>query len=219
AVQHKVIDQILSPSSLDALVQVLAQDGRDPIGAEQFVLVLQILRCAVAGDPKRQASLVSVGILDLLASKLAAWMVSNETVFQNRATSLLKTLPYPPAKSSYCDIVLTIAAVVKGSPYRSARFFYSRDILLLFPKAPNIFPLDPLVPVAEASPGPIALPWDRLLPKLVIPPAKSDPNSKAFPPLAPGSADASRLPFVSSQHQGPQMTGKQADDHTSDVIA
>ena len=218
-VQEQVIDQMLSPSSLDSLVQILAQDGRDSIQDEQFVLVLQILRCAVAGEPKRQASLVSVGILDLLASKLAAWMVSNEFVFRGQAAALLKSLPPPPSKSSYCDIVLTVAAVVKGSPYRSARFFYSRDILLLFPKAPNIFPLDPLAPVSETSPGPIALPWDRLLPKLALPLSKPDPNSKAFPPLNPGSADASRLPFVSSQQQGAQMSSKESDDHTSDVIA
>lgn len=121
---------LLSKSTIDALAEILAQRGRSAAINEQYTLSLKLIACTVRTKRARQA-LVKAGVLDLLASKLAAF--ANEDLRSSRSSMSADILPPVPPRSSLPHLLDAITQLIRGSSYRSMRLIYNKDIHALFP--------------------------------------------------------------------------------------
>jgi armadillo repeat-containing protein 8 len=180
----------------------------------QFTLTLQIIEGLCRNDgTKCQSALASAGILDLLASKLAAWIVDNQPEFASSDhQTLLQTLP--PPKSSYPELTRAIAVIIRNSQYLCARLLYSRDLVAIFPVVPRFDANPEEHPLSEPYRGLPWRSWDVYLPRITPAPLK-DLHSSSFPALV---YETARIPFVDSVTP---IFGTSAalDDANSDLLA
>jgi hypothetical protein len=232
--RHDVGEVIFSAPHVDNLAHILAQQEHSHSADDQLILITQIVRCGAEACPRFQWALLSAGILDLLSSRLASLIVKTQPQFQLYDPAALSSFLPPPPKNSFSSLLEAISVIVEGSAYRSARFFYSRDIFALFPTVPT-FPTvsDPYSPLSDpfSSIGIANHHWERVLPQLTSTQtnksdAKSDAllagfMSKNFPVLSSqnGPSDATRVPFAVSFQEGPTSDLRQSDELQSDLLA
>jgi hypothetical protein len=211
-VYDQVVYQIRHSVAFVAFARIISEEFQNRYSETQFTLVLQILQALSRDNPKIQSTLVSTGILDLLASKLAAWIITNQPEFRSNENESLAQIR-PPPKSSYADIARLIALIVQGSRYRCARLYYSNDIVAIFPKVPKFLSDSTLASEPFGSLSPRS--WDQYLPKITPPPFKPDFSARSFPALM---YETARVPFVDSAT--PTFgTGSSTDDANSDFLA
>jgi armadillo repeat-containing protein 8 len=212
-----VYDQIIT-ESITVIRRILEETTKSRLAEEQFTLVLQLIRRIVEGSPSRKASLVQAGILDILASKLAVWVITYQQAFKGDYPLARLKLSFPPPQACFCDLILAIASIVQGSAYRSFRVFYSQDILAVFPTAPSILSAELHSNFTDSFHPSVSHPWDRLLPQLTGFQPKTDSEPKGFPALHSfGSAEQSRIPFVAQNFVS--LWPRRSDEYSSNLVA
>jgi hypothetical protein len=118
-------NQLFSKPTIDSFAEILSQRGCSTAINDQFVLTTRIIGCSVRSKKSRE-TLVKAGILDILASKLAAYI----TMQVPHSPALL---PPPPPRASLPHLLDSITHIIRGSSYRSMRLIYNKDIYGLFP--------------------------------------------------------------------------------------
>jgi armadillo repeat-containing protein 8 len=203
----------IGATALGDFGRILAEDVTSRHSDTQFTLVLHILQGLCRDSVHTPGLLVSTGMLDLLASKLTAWIVTNQPEFKSNDHESLYQIRSPP-KSSYPDLVTLIALIVQDSHYYCARLFYSRDIVAIFPTVPK-FSSSTAPTSAEPLSALSGRSWEAYLPKITPAPSRADASSKAFPALG---YEAAHIPFVDS---GAMTFGsnKNIKDSHSDLLA
>ncbi|KAF2454458.1 hypothetical protein BDY21DRAFT_399760 [Lineolata rhizophorae] len=99
----------------------------------QVGLLLELL-CKTIIDDRHRSALARCGVLDLLAARLAALIVSSGHTLPGANPVVLRVLPTPaPPRRQLSRLLEAIATVISGSNYRAARFIYSPVILAIFP--------------------------------------------------------------------------------------
>jgi len=184
-------DQLFFKPTIDSFAEILSQRGCSTAINDQFMLTTRIIGCSVRSKKSRE-SLVKAGILDILASKLAAYI----TMQVPHSPALL---PPPPPRASLPYLLDSITHIIRGSSYRSIRLIYNKDIYGLFPtSSPTPFSFDQSAPFTDpntASSSSHLITY--LLPKLQAMQNRTEHNlaRSAFPVLGslapPG--DLSRL--------------------------
>lgn len=207
---------LFSSANADNFAYILSQPTQSQSVNDQLSLATQIIRYGAEGDRKHAATLMSAGVLDLLASRLVSLIVNDsESKFLPADVKLPAKLPSDgkglqgflpsPPKKMFGPLLEAIRVITSESAYRSARLFYSRDILALFPTVPN-FPCES-DPAASQEATSVAATanhhWDRLLPQLPQAQTKSEMSfTRQFPSLGaylPG--DMTRVPFTFEQSE------------------
>jgi armadillo repeat-containing protein 8 len=215
--RNSVYDEIIA-ECITVFRRILEDATKSRLAEEQFNLVLQLLRRMAEGSSSRKSSLVQAGILDILASKLAVWVITYQSAFKGDYPLGLLKLSFPPPQGCFCDLILAIALIVQDSAYRSFRFFYSQDILTVFPTAPSILSAELHSNFTDSFHPSISHPWDRLLPQLTGFQVKSDSEPKGFPALHSfGSSEQSRIPFVSQNFVS--LWPRRPDEYSSNLVA
>lgn len=213
-----VYEQVISSDTIGPFARILEQEEKSRLGDEQFTLLLQIIRHVAQGETACRGLLVQAGILDLLASKLATWVVSYQPAFKGDYSTVFTRRSTPPPQGCFCDLVLAIAAIVRDSAYRSFRFFYSQDILTIFPTAPAILFQELPTTFPDMPHSSISHPWERLLPQLTASQSKSESGPRGFPALSSlGTIEQSRVPFVSQN--AVTVWPRRPDELSSNLIA
>lgn len=127
--------QLFSKPTVDALGEILAQRGRSAAINDQFVLALKLITLTARSKKARQA-LVKAGILDILASKLAAFAhedLKRTGRFSQSSPILPLIPPQTSPRASLPHLLDAITQIIRGSSYRSMRLIYNKDINALFP--------------------------------------------------------------------------------------
>ncbi|KAI1364205.1 armadillo repeat protein [Xylaria arbuscula] len=104
----------------------------------QVIIVASIIR-TLCLEERHQTALVGSGILDALATRIAAFAVAGGYVLPKaeeraRKEKIKEYIPEPPVTAGGLDEVLgAVAAIVSDSPYRVGKLVYSPSILAIFP--------------------------------------------------------------------------------------
>ncbi|KAI1506563.1 armadillo repeat protein [Biscogniauxia marginata] len=192
-------DAIFANSHLEALSQILSQQGSTRDSEEQVSIVAHLIR-NLCREERHQTALVNTGILDALASRLASFAVAEGQVLPRaevlgRAEGLADYIPEPASSTaSLGDVLGAIAAVITDSPFRACKLLYSPSILAIFPNVD--FDLDKY---SRTPPGSLELPGLRPTKQkdfefmdLLLPDISSQPRNQthhtAFPPLGTSSS-------------------------------
>lgn len=126
-------EPLLSNTSIHALKDVLAQRTSTSMVQRQVMLVCKLLTWACFTDNQRDI-ILSKGIVDLLAARLAASCVLSDRFWLPGAnSSALNALPPPPTSSMLPWILSAISSAIGTSKYRMARFLYSPIVISVFP--------------------------------------------------------------------------------------
>ncbi|KAF2840359.1 ARM repeat-containing protein [Patellaria atrata CBS 101060] len=192
-------DNLFIKSILDYMAEILAQRTSNSTTDQQIGLLTQLIP-KICLEEYHRVALAKAGIIELLASRLAAIKVSLSLGTTNSFTSSIASLPPVLPKSYLSDIMESIGSIIQDSDYRTARFFYSPAIVAIFPTSRSGGGLDNYSAYAENRLQPSAQmdssAMDRLLPHLQSNHNKSESNfSKAFPALGSfvAGGDVSRL--------------------------
>lgn len=222
--------------TVENLTKILAQRESGPSIDEQITLCMKIIRLTLwtpaLGEPlSRQysAMLVKTGVLDLLASRLASFVVKmGQQVPKHIDHAVEATMFPPPPEASLRHLLEALSCITRSSAYRSLRLLYSANMLAVFPMASP--PSQQQAPAehlsfTEQTPTPTATsnPLDTLLPKLQAVQSKNENNfSKAFPALQSfvSPSELSRMPtFPDGQTAISWRTISSADEFGSPLIA
>jgi len=196
-----VNEALYTRGSIADLATILSQPA-GTVHANQQISSTVSLIAKTCHEDRQRRTLVEAGVLDLLANKLVAVAVADESV-QSAGAKMPGTEQLP--QSCLSDVLDAIAVIIKDSNFFTARFLYSQSIQQLFgwPKDRTAAAHEDL---AIARPS-----WDKLIPRVQTMTSKSDPYAKAWPVLgsytAAGSEGFGRLPSVESLHQ---PTGRSA---------
>ncbi|KAF2663435.1 ARM repeat-containing protein [Microthyrium microscopicum] len=186
---NNVSNLIIHPGSLalESILRLLGADSESQPPDDQLILVLMLLRYVSIDCEQRQKIIVSAGILDFLAFKLASWIAGNQSLFHLNAPYLLSKFNHCPRRGVYSHLVRAIAAIIGKSKYRSARFMSCRDFLTVFPETPEICSSSDVRdrPSDELHDSESRVLWERFLPQVSSHTSRSDSYGTAsFPPLA-----------------------------------
>jgi hypothetical protein len=201
--RNDVYFEITSPSIVQLFANHLAGNTNTPQDVDFFSLILEIVSHTAFGNEARQRTFVQYGVLDILASKLAAWIVTYQEDFRKDFPyHVLERLSSAPPRDCLTDLLLTIAPLVEESQYRSLRFLFSRDINAILPTSTSLLGTDQ--DSMNIDTPQLSHPWERLLPQLTTLPTpvpshnyKSENFKKSFPALNTFNQSAPRVPFVS----------------------
>jgi hypothetical protein len=201
--RNDVYSEVTSPSIVQVFANYLAGNTTSAQDVDFFSLVLEIVTHTASDNEARQRTYVQYGVLDILASKLAAWIVTYQEDFRKDFPyHVLERLSAPPPRDCLTNLLLTIAPLVEESQYRSLRFLFSRDINAILPTSTSLLGTDQ--DSMNLDTPQLSHPWERLLPQLTALPApvpnhthKSDNFRKSFPVLNSFNQSAPRVPFVS----------------------
>lgn len=177
------LDSLYSKTAVQILAEILSQKPTSPTVQNHTRLAYQLIAKTISTDQQRHA-LVSAGILDHLAEKIAACFV-HERIYKGRANpQAAATLPRPPLLQTLPHVISAITSIVSGSRYRIARLLYNPLILDAFPlHHPSLY-AEPAVPGNSYLGSSNGWPVDVSLPWIYGGSYKNDNGfSKAFPAL------------------------------------
>ncbi|KAI1083891.1 ARM repeat-containing protein [Whalleya microplaca] len=184
-------DALFTSGPLDSLYKILSWPTSSRDDTAEVDIVTYLIR-SLCREERHQSALVSSGILDRLATRLASFAVAGGQVIPGaekitRFEGLTGYIPEPARPGSRLDGILgAIAVIIGDSAFRACKLLYSPSILAVFPisdidtgkysKSPSgSMELPALRPVRQNN----FEPMDLLLPYT---PAQSRDNI-AFPPL------------------------------------
>ncbi|KAI1127304.1 armadillo repeat protein [Nemania abortiva] len=139
---QSLADIIFTDNYLGSLRQILVPQTSSRDGETQITIVAYLIR-TLCRDEQHRTVLVDSGILDALATRVAAFAVAEGYVLQKaevraRIERLGEYMPEPPISSGSLDEVLgAIAAIITDSAYRVCKLVYSPSILAIFPNLHN----------------------------------------------------------------------------------
>ncbi|KAI1657438.1 ARM repeat-containing protein [Daldinia decipiens] len=146
---------LFADEPLDSLHHILSQKPPTLDSEAQISIVTHLIK-DLCRDERHQLALLSKGILDLLATKLASFAVAEGQVLPGaeiiaRIEGLEGFIPAPATPASSLDGVLgAIASIIGDSRFRACKLLYSPSILTIFPVVnidPTKFPILPLGPM------------------------------------------------------------------------
>ncbi|KAI2641935.1 armadillo repeat protein [Xylaria nigripes] len=135
-------DIIFTDTYLESLHTILSQRGSTRDAEAQITLVADLVR-SLCREERHQTILVTSGILDALATRLASIAVAEGYVLPKAEIragmeGLGDYIPEPAISRRGLDEVLgAIAAIVTDSPFRVCKLIYSPAILAIFPNFSN----------------------------------------------------------------------------------
>jgi hypothetical protein len=189
-----VYEQIYTKAVIESLAEILAQTSSSSAVHQQISWTAKLIITTCREEDQRKL-LLDAGILDLLATKLAAIAAVDEQsrrVEQKSAVGEELPLVYLP------DILEAISAIIRDSHFNTARFLYSQPIQQLFgwPKSSTAGQQYEGYSTSSQTTS-----WDKLIPRLQTMQSKSDSYTKSWPALgsyttAAGSDSYARLPSV-----------------------
>ncbi|RYC57017.1 hypothetical protein CHU98_g9198 [Xylaria longipes] len=131
-------DIIFSNSYLQSLHRILLPRALDRATEAPITIVAYLIR-ALCCEERHQTVLVDSGILDALATRIAAVAMTEGYVLPKaeiraRIEGLGEYIPEHPISSGNLDELLgAVAAIITDSPFRVCKFVYSPSILAVFP--------------------------------------------------------------------------------------
>jgi hypothetical protein len=157
---------------VESLAEILGQETRSAAAHQQMSLAAKLITKTCQDDGQRRL-LLDAGILDLLATKLAAMAsVDAQALTMESRQPSREEMPV----MYLSDIIEAIAAIIESSNYNCARFIYSQPIQQLFGASKDD---------GYSNPG---TPWEKLTPRLQTIQNKSDAYAKSWPALGSFSA-------------------------------
>ncbi|KAL7623833.1 hypothetical protein AAE478_005389 [Parahypoxylon ruwenzoriense] len=216
-------DTLFAGTPLESLHQILSQRTSSTDSEIQISIVAHLIK-ALCREERHQAALVSSGILDALATRLASFAVSKGQVLPraeiiSRLEGLEDYIPEPATSASSLDSILgAIASIISDSPFRACKLFYSPSILAVFP----VVDVDPSKSSKSPS-GSMELPglrptrhmdfepMDLLLP-CMAPQPRGQPTHAAFPPLGTSRENLNLNGRSTSKFQSATASGTPSDD-------
>ncbi|KAF1997236.1 armadillo repeat domain-containing protein, partial [Amniculicola lignicola CBS 123094] len=189
SLSRAVAEQLYSREVIASLTEIVAQPCQARVIQDQVALTTKLVAKTCFEEGQRKL-LVDMGVLDLLATKVAAMASADARSLglesRNQSQDEMPRHHLP-------DMLESVSAIVRDSCYNTSRFLYSPSILQLFiaAKESNPTTYDPYT--APMTPST----WEKLVPRLQTLQSKSDPYSKAYPVLGAhaGTSDSySRLP-------------------------
>jgi armadillo repeat-containing protein 8 len=123
---------LFNRESNEIYLEILRQPSSSSNGRQQLRLVADIVATAAAGE-QTKASLVQTGVLDTMASLLAAFAVANRHVDSSGPAI---NVPAPPLVA-IPNILAAVTTIITGSSYRLHRFLLSPAFRELFGRAGN----------------------------------------------------------------------------------
>ncbi|KAF2878293.1 hypothetical protein BDV95DRAFT_634220 [Massariosphaeria phaeospora] len=186
-------DDLYARPVIESLAAILAQPARAAAVHQQIPLATKLIT-ATCQEERQRTLLVNAGLLDILASKMAAIAAADEESQRTGSTSASREeLPL----ACLPDILEAISAIIRDSHYNTARFLYSQPVQQLFgtPKSGTT--------TTTFDGHSQTRSWDSLLPRLQTVQSKPDNYTKSWPALgsfnSSGTADSySRLPSTES---------------------
>ena len=125
------MEDLYSKNGLEVLAEIVARSGSSVAGEEEVALVCGFIKNTCRTDEQR-AALVAVGILDLLAAKVALFHL--KWVELARAARIVGQPLTAPSDSSLQEIYAAVEAIITGSQYRACRFLVSPAMGKVFPR-------------------------------------------------------------------------------------
>ncbi|KAF2796418.1 ARM repeat-containing protein [Melanomma pulvis-pyrius CBS 109.77] len=170
-----VYEQIYIKTVIESFAQILAQTSASSDVHQQISWTAKLI-IKTCREEDQKKLLLDAGILDLLATKLAAFAaVDAHSQRVEPRTSSRDELPltYLP------DILEAISAIIRDSHFNTARFLYSQPIQQLFgwPKGGTAGPYEGYSTTSQVTS------WDKLIPRLQTMQSKSDSYTKSWPAL------------------------------------
>ncbi|WEW61774.1 hypothetical protein PRK78_007270 [Emydomyces testavorans] len=190
---------LYSKEHIGSLLRILEQTSASPITQSSVALAADLIS-KTCTEESYKVTLAEAGVLDTLATKLAAFIVAQGYVLPGAenyavAPGALGSLPLPaPPKARLSPILRAISVVIEYSKSRAEHFLTSPAVVTVFPR--NIQNL----PLGEVKRGPWGSPYslgfvvskqnssnpiDSLLPSL---PSPQPTGSTSFPPLGSHSS-------------------------------
>ncbi|KAI0531978.1 armadillo repeat protein [Xylaria digitata] len=135
-------DIIFTDSYLESLRQILSQRAFTRDAEAQITIVAHLIR-SLCCEERHQTVLVDSGILDTLATRIAAFAVAEGYVLPKAETraqmeGLGGYIPNPLISTDGLDEVLgAVASIISDSTFRVCKLLYSPSILAIFPNFSN----------------------------------------------------------------------------------
>ncbi|KAK3387666.1 armadillo-type protein [Podospora didyma] len=130
-------DTLFGSRYLDTLCAILDSDLTDQVALEQKHLVASLIG-RLCREKRHQNALAGAGLLDALATMLAAFVVARGEVvpgaeLMGQADGLDEMIPGPAPRGASLAVVLeAIAAIIAGSRFRACLFMSSPAIIAVF---------------------------------------------------------------------------------------
>jgi hypothetical protein len=179
---------------IESFAEILAQTSPSTVVHQQISWTAKLIIKSCQEDDQRKM-LLDAGILDLLATKLAAIAAVDE---QSRRIEQRSSVRDELPLMYLSDILEAISTIIRDSHFNTARFLYSQPIQQLFgwPKSGSIGQ-----PYEGYSTSSQTTSWDKLIPRLQTLQSKSDSYTKSWPALGSyttgaGGDSYTRLPSV-----------------------
>ncbi|ORY64072.1 armadillo repeat protein [Pseudomassariella vexata] len=188
-------DTIFSSSHLEPLAFILTQSHSNRDVEAQVSIVAKFIGI-LCQEERHRVALVNCGVLDALATRLAAFAVAEGQVIPGaeiicRSAGLSGFIPSPASPAlDIADVLGAIAAIITDSPFRTCRLLYSPCILAVFPRtdcdwevcpksSPEFLELPGLKPTRQNE----FEPMDLLLPYMPVQLRGQTTPNAPFPPL------------------------------------
>ncbi|KAK1254288.1 LOW QUALITY PROTEIN: hypothetical protein MKX08_008283 [Trichoderma sp. CBMAI-0020] len=125
----------MSPYHLESLCLILASASSSRLQQTQAELVASLVS-RICAEERHQQALIQSGVLDMLASRLASFAVSQGMLFQElrqKPTAMGSFPKEAPHGTQIGPVLAAVAAILGESKYRATRLINSPAILAVFP--------------------------------------------------------------------------------------
>ncbi|KAI0193625.1 armadillo repeat protein [Xylaria flabelliformis] len=216
-------DIIFSDSYLKSLRQILLPRTSDRDNEASITIVAYLIR-TLCYEERHQTTLVDSGILDALATRIAAFAMAEGYALPNaevraRIEGLGEYIPETPISSGSLDELLgAIAAIITDSPFRVCKLIYSPSILAVFPNIntgggqypdtpPEFIILPGLRPTKPKAPRRMDSVMDLLL-----------PATPSFPRVL-GNGGGFSPPSAQSSREAPSTNGRPSSKLQTSLVS
>jgi hypothetical protein len=144
-----IAEQIFSPQNLESLNAILSISSSKHLAQSQVTLASGLIP-KLCGEEKQRNALMTAGVLDSLAARLASFAVSEGFVVPGanlvaERNGLADVFPEPaPSNAKLGPILDAITTIIGDSKYRANRLVLSPAILAVFPSI-RIDPLSGII--------------------------------------------------------------------------
>ncbi|KAI0402156.1 armadillo repeat protein [Xylaria palmicola] len=217
--QKCLADIIFSDTHLESLHHIISPRTPNRDTETQIIIVAYLIR-SLCCEERHRTILASSGILDALATRLAAFVVAEGYVLPKaevcaRIEGLEEYIPEPAISSDGLDEVLgAISAIVTDSAFRVCKLLYSPSILAIFPNFSN-----------SADQWPVTHPESAVLPGLRSTKPKEPgimdlllPATPSFPRVNGNSGGFSSLGAQTSR-EGPSPNGRPSSKLQTSLVS